>query len=354
MYTKEMALDIMARVEDLLDADEETQLRSAWLDFCHKQPNEPYFNPRRKTRDVGEIPKVLINEALFDKNAMIVQQFGKVMVDLKNGSGNLPAVRCNYGSSIAMSLFDVEMYYMDEEFDTLPTSYPTKGGLDDVKRFMDAGIPDLNKSLSGKAFEMAEYFLELLEGFPKLKEFVYLYHPDYQGPLDICEVLLGSDMFYYVVDEPELMVSFLGYITDVYEALMDKWLTYVPYDGKMSCHWGFGLKGAIALRDDSAMNLSPAMFAKFVAPFDGRLLDKYGGTIHFCGKGDHYIEQMSRVSDKLFGINLSQPHLNDMSVIINSTTPKGVRILRTHQTWVEEWIKKGYPLNGLVHVSADA
>jgi hypothetical protein len=49
-------------------------------------------------------------------------------------------------------------------------------------------------------------------------------------------------------------------------------------------------------------------------------------VIHFCGRGDHFIEPMSRTQG-LTGVNLSQAHLNDMDVIYANTVDKGLSII---------------------------
>ena len=41
-----------------------------------------------------------------------------------------------------------------------------------------------------------------------------------------------------------------------------------------------------------------------------------------CGRGDHYIESLCEI-EKLYGINLSQPHLNDMDKIFRRSKRKG-------------------------------
>ena len=108
------------------------------------------------------------------------------------------------------------------------------------------------------------------------------------------------------------------------------------------------------LRDDSAMNLSPEMFDEFIAPYDERLLTTFandkgeGGGIHFCGRGDHYIERASRIKG-LRAINMSQPHLNDMEVIFANTVDKGIAIIGLARQAAEEALSGGRDLRGLVH-----
>ena len=48
--------------------------------------------------------------------------------------------------------------------------------------------------------------------------------------------------------------------------------------------------------------------------------------MHFCGRGDHFISSLCEI-DSLHGINLSQPHLNDMDKILNAVTTNEKRII---------------------------
>ena len=84
------------------------------------------------------------------------------------------------------------------------------------------------------------------------------------------------------------------------------------------------------LRCDIAMNISPEMYDEFSVPYDLILLQKYdGGAMHFCGRGDHYIELLARTPG-LTGVNLSQPEYNDMEKIYRNTVDRGIMILGFH------------------------
>jgi hypothetical protein len=75
------------------------------------------------------------------------------------------------------------------------------------------------------------------------------------------------------------------------------------------------------------MNLSPELYEEFALKYDRELLDYFGGGIvHFCGRGDHYIDLLTSI-ESLTGINMSQPHLNDMDKIFDATVEKSKRIL---------------------------
>ena len=116
----------------------------------------------------------------------------------------------------------------------------------------------------------------------------------------------------------------------------------------LNVHWEFWMKGAIVLRDDSAMNISPDFYREFAYPYDKYLLDHFGGgVVHFCGRGDHYIDILTSI-DSLSAINLSQPHLNDMEKIYNATFSNGKKILKLRDSACNEYNARPNPLNGMI------
>ena len=233
---------------------------------------------------------------------------------------------------------------MAEELNTLPTSHPLQSS-DAIRKLVDAGPPDVQSFLGGRVFEAAGRFLEALEKYPVLQRNIDLYHPDAQGPMDIAEVVWGSDIFYAFGDEPELVNEFMELITNTYISFLRGWYNQVPRTRDWSYHWHMAHKGALLLRNDSLMNLSPEIYTEFVRPFDQRLFDEFGGgAIHFCGRGDHFIEPMSQMRG-LHAINVSQPHLNDMSVIFSNTVDKRIQLMDLARPAAES---AGRPLHGQV------
>ncbi len=58
---------------------------------------------------------------------MALQQFKICSQTLAQGSGNILAVRCNYGTSIIPSLFGAKLFIMEAATNTLPTSHLAGG-----------------------------------------------------------------------------------------------------------------------------------------------------------------------------------------------------------------------------------
>lgn len=338
-------------LEDRIDPTQEERLLNEWVDFLEGRFTGDIFSPHRTEMLPSKLewPAVSINEALDDFDAMILQQYGACSSMLAGGSGGIMNVRSNYGSSIIPVLFGAEMYIMDEEYNTLPTSRPLPGGIDTVRELIDGVVPILWTSIAGKVFEIAEIYRQIGELYPKIKRYIPVYHPDAQGPLDICEVVIGSGIFYMLYDYPELIKQLLGVITQTYIKYMREWYRLMPSQGTYSAHWAMLHKGRVMLRDDSAMNLSPEMYLEFVRPYDQMIFDEFGGgAIHFCGRGDHYIERMSEM-DGLSAIAMSQPHLNNMETIYRNTIDKGIALIGFDRGHAEKALKSGRDLHGLVH-----
>ena len=190
-------------------------------------------------------------------------------------------------------------------------------------------MPDLSAGYGGRVMTAGALFLEIASRYPKIGKYVHPYHPDLQGPMDAAELICGSDIFCELYESPELIHNLLALICDTYTAFMGKWLALFPANG-YAYHFGFMHRGTIMLRDDSAMNLSPAMFEGFILPYDNRLLRQFGGgIIHFCGKGDHFVHFFDGM-ESLYGINLTQPEYNDMETIYRHTVDRNIKLFTLH------------------------
>jgi hypothetical protein len=346
-------IDIRPYLEDLeqrIDPAGEQELQAAWDTFVRGECTDDLFIPRRSYAAPARIewPRVSINQAQHDYDCMALSQLSACSWALAEGNGRVLCVRCNYGTPILPSLFGVELYYMEEELNTLPTCLPL-AGVDQIRAQAAAGVPGIDQALWHEVRAMARHYQELFAPYPNISQWVHLYHPDVQGPMDCVELLWGSALFLALHDVPELAKQMLQLLTDTYVTVMNDWFELVPPDGDVSYHWSMCQPGRIMLRDDSAMNLSPEMFGEFIAPYDAQLLQRYGGgTIHFCGRGDHYIDQAAALPG-LRAINMSQPELNDMEKIYRHTVDRGILMLDLRREAAEAALAANRDLHGRVH-----
>ena len=334
-----------------LDPDTEDALLEQWARVTDGQFTGDVFSPRRQAAAPPGLdwPSVSVNQTLDDFDAMALQQLKACSDDLAAGSGALPAVRCNYGTGILPGIFGAEPFVMPDELNTLPTCRPLAGGAAAVEAALDAGVPDVRTGPGGTVLDMAEHFQAIGRRHANIGRYVHLYHPDIQGPLDVCEMLWGSSIFLALVDRADLVHAMLDLITETYIAVMNAWETLVPPANGRAVHWRMMHRGRIMIRDDSAMNISPEMVDEFARPYDQRLLDTFGGGgVHFCGRGDHYIASYGRLSG-LGAIAMSQPELNDMETIYRNTVDRGIALLGLQREAAEAALSAGRDLHGLVH-----
>ncbi len=349
--TRDLLERCLQDLEDRLNPREEERIEAEWRAFCGREFVGDLFSPSRTISNPPAFvwPQVGINAGLESYENMALQQFGAASQALAKGSGAVLNVRCNYGTGIMPLLFGTELFIMDEKLDTLPTAVPFHDEAW-VRAAIDAGIPDLECGYGQQVFEMGAFYRDIAERYPKIGRYVHIYHPDLQGPMDICEVVWGSEMFTALVDNPGMVREFLELATETYIAFMKRWIALVPFEKDANAHWGLMLPGNIMLRDDSAMNLSPRMFDNFIKPYDQRLLDAFGGgAIHFCGRGSHFVPLMSDMPG-LYAINLSQPEYNDMEAIFAATVDKGIAIVGLREDAGREAVARGRDLHGLVHI----
>lgn len=340
-YLEELENRISPEVEDALYND--------WMDFIEGRFQGDIFLPARRRKISAQIewPATNAKEAFDRQERMALLQFKGFSDALAVGSGSIMNIRANYGCGIMATLFGCELFRM-EDVNTLPTSIPMPGGTDDVKTLLDKGVPRLDCGLGARVFETGAYYVELMKDYPKIRKYVHIYHPDIQGPLDVCELIWGSAMFVGLHDEPKLAKDFLALITDTYIAFMRNWLKIVPARGECSAHWGYLIKGQVMLRNDSAMNLSPEMYGEFGEPCDRRIIETFGGgAMHFCGRGDHYIGKACSIPG-ISAINMSQPQYNDAEKIYRNTVDKGIKLIGLAISEAEKALKQGRRLNSNV------
>ncbi|HEX2973085.1 MAG TPA: hypothetical protein VHP11_12175 [Tepidisphaeraceae bacterium] len=314
------------KLENAIDLDWERRKIQTWKRVLDFQPNDGGFiayQPRNNEAGT-DWPSIPINDAIKDPELMLLRELGPAYKVVCQKSYSIPNIRCNYGTGILPSLFDVETFWMADELDTLPTNKPL--GEAAMDGLLTRGIPDFNKGFAGQVFETAEYFKTMLASYPRIREAVWIYHPDLQGPIDVVELLWGSEMFYAFYDIPDRVKAVTELITQTYIRYLKQWYEIIPQhmNSQYMVHWGRLWKGNVLLRDDSIVNLSEDMYKEFVKPYDERVLETFGGgAIHFCGHVDHCIDALCD-SRYLQGINPSQPHLNDMRKIFAASVGRGI------------------------------
>jgi len=215
----------LEELENRIDPAVEDRLLAEWEAFTEGRFEGDIFSPKRVNQvEAGiEWPQVSVNLAQNDLDAMVLQQYGACFDQLASGVGSLMTVRANYGTAIMPSLFGAELFVMDEELNSVQTSKPLGAGA--MEDLAEKGGPDMRAGLGASVLDAGQRFVQISAEYPKIGKYIHMYHPDIQGPMDLCEMLWGSEMFVDLIR---------------------------PYDQRLLDELG-------------------------------------GGAVHFCGRGSHYI-----------------------------------------------------------------
>jgi hypothetical protein len=279
---------------------------------------------------------------------MVISQFGLVSKALAVGFGGLLSVRSNYGVGIMPSLFGAEPFVMPREMNTLPNVRPLSGGEAALREIADAPVPDFSQGHGPSVFRIGRMYEEVFRSHPRIEAYIRTDHPDCQGPMDVVELLWGSDMFLALYDRSDLVHRLLEKITETYIAFLRKWFELSPPKDELHAYFGNAHIGTICIRDDSAMNLSPEMYEDFIMPYNSRALAALGkGAIHSCGRVEHFVPLFRKMPD-LTGFNMSQPDYNDMENVYSHTVDVGLPIIGLDTDAVQQAVSRGRDLKGLV------
>lgn len=234
----------------------------------------------------------------------------------------LPQIRSNHGIGILASLFGANCKIV---YNSMPWVEPISE--EQIKKVIAHGVPDFHQALGQKVYDFIAYFHQRLSAYPKCARNIRITQPDLQGPFDIAHLLIGSDIFYWVYDEPEMLKDLLQLATDTYIGYIKTIFPIVNDqmgENAMYLH-GSVCTGRALVKDDCAIqNLSKEMYFEFAKFYNEQILEQLqGASIHFCGKENPW--QCEAIdSPWLRGVNYGNPELQNLDTLWNYWSPKKI------------------------------
>jgi len=167
------------------------------------------------------------------------------------------------------------------------------GSLEAIEALIDRGVPDLRPRTV--VDELEDFAREVLGQYEKLSQVVHVFMADTQGPFDLAALAWGHGILTALYDHPDTVHRLLDLMTEAYIAYSHhrkQRLGEALTSGYHCC----GLKlarGGVHLSDDSAVLCSAEIYREFIQPYNARALAPFaGGWLHFCGNGNHILDQM--------------------------------------------------------------
>ncbi|GAH86993.1 unnamed protein product, partial [marine sediment metagenome] len=182
----------------------------------------PFVFPEEANVPELDWPVFLYNDGFSDPAKMLLNQLRIPLIRNQLKDYSPLNIRCNYGTVIMPSIFGTDFKLTEN---SMPWSFHVKSR-DEIHRILEKGIPGFENGLGKKCFETAEYYMEVLSNYPKLKKAIVIYHPDLQGPFDVAHLIWGSDIFLALYDCPELVHKLLEYLLNLVGCVMRVILRY--------------------------------------------------------------------------------------------------------------------------------
>ena len=234
-------------------------------------------------------------------------------------------IRANFGTVIIASLFG-GLVEQRENNPPWIRHFETK---DQFNSIFDKDPLDFNQGICPKIVDRYKFYRDILADYPNLQQCIKIVLPDLQGPLDSLELLRGSEIYSDFVLDPEIVDNGLKLMAEAqigFARFLQQYTTESS-DGFSHQH-AVSIKGNILIRNDSAIMISPEMYANQVAPYDELVLKELGGGgVHSCGKIDFNIPSIFELNS-LQCFDFGQSYLNDMETIYGLAKERKIPLLR--------------------------
>ncbi|HPC45048.1 MAG TPA: uroporphyrinogen decarboxylase family protein [Candidatus Latescibacteria bacterium] len=256
---------------------------------------------------LDEVPgweRIRLDEAYACPELMLLNELRPIYGSALVGDDRANTIRANFGVGILPSLFGCEIKLT---YDAMPWVEPLNNR-EAIAKIVSAGAPDLRGGLWARIEEFQEFAIAQLADFPALRSGIRLSMCDMQGPFSIAHLVWGNDIYYAVVDDPDLVRDFLELVTDVYIRFVRQEREATKADDEFTEFLNVLVPGKILIREDSATNLSPAMYEEFCLPYIQKTLDAFPGGVHYCGAGHQFFELVAGCRN-LTAMNFGNPEM---------------------------------------------
>jgi hypothetical protein len=270
---------------------------------------------------------------------MLLAQLRGPFLHYQSGDYHPLAIRAHYGTVILPSIFGAR-YQLTE------TSLPWAHHLPDraaIRRLIDADIPTPTLAWARPASRRRPTIASSWPLIPSSRARRSSITPICKGRSTWRTCCGGQIIFLALYDCPEMVHELLDLITRTYIAWLGRWKAFVGEGNEWTAHWALLMRGGAMIRDDTPVMLSRAQYDEFVKPYDQRILDAFGGCVHFCGRGDHFVPSLA-TSRNLYGVNSSQPDWNDMALLWRVTREHRLVLLDLQEEYAPAGANQGVTL----------
>lgn len=279
-------------------------------------PKDSPFKPFAHGETFDNPEKMLFNQFLSSFDISIYHN--------KDVKSDLPcSIRADFGCVLIASMFGANI----EQVENNPPWVRNQSPLS-YQQILAVDTGDFSKGWIPRVAQRYKFYRDVLQDYPRLQSVTSITLPDLQGPIDNLELLRGSELFLEIYTQRDDFLAAMEKVTDAQIRLAEyfKPLISERIEGVSHQH-SFPLLGQMLIRCDTAIMLSPQMYAELIGPYDEKVLAALGGGIHSCGNVDGIVEEfLSLKLAKCF--DYGQSELNDVRTAYNAAKAKKIAITR--------------------------
>lgn len=254
-------------------------------------------------------PQIPYSQAYRDPAKMLIYELARAYEGALLKDDRAYTIRANYGLVLLAAMVGCD-YWQDQENMPWAEAVQTTA---EIQAILDRGLPDMNSSLAAQVWETEAYFREMLAPYPNLRQTVRIGCPDAQGPFNTAVNIAGVNVYYLVLDRPELVHRLLQFSTDLYLAVIRHHKQLMDEPATVGYSFSYKIAGGGRASDDSAVMMSGPMYEEFVKPYNAQAYQStQGGLLHFCGKGDQFYQHMVNTPG-ITAIQFGNPEMQDFA-----------------------------------------
>jgi hypothetical protein len=150
---------------------------------------------------------------------------------------------------------------------------------------------------------------------------------DINSPLCTAAQLCGYDkLFVWMYEEPEAVHDLFATISET----LIRWVKVQKEIIGEPLNQSNGLQGVwspagngIWLSDDDLVSVGPELYGEFVVPYYSKIFAAFGGgTIHFCGKGNHQLDNLLKITSIRAVNNSPMGHFEHFANLVRKLSGK--------------------------------
>jgi hypothetical protein len=299
-----------------------------------------------------------------DVEKLLAEALAQVRAATDRSDDGIPVARADLGTTLFPSGLGLRMSLSKN-------AHPWLAEHLDLARYVGLDAP--LDGLAGRGeFPLAAAFYRRLREerqAGRLPAPVMPYVPDNQGVFDLTHLVVGSDVFYAVADDPSTLLAAQERSLELFLA-GSRWFKDLIGEEAGSMVHGHGMPSGvwfpdtgIRVSEDSCTLISVADIRRYCLPFIERAIRPFGrGFLHFCGRHEDFL-RMAVEHPLVSTVNLGNPELYDLEEVFSWCGRTGTvffgHVARAGGEDDEAWLERLAGMCGrtgcrLILVAADA